>query len=145
MPKYEYECSDCNVEFERTLKMGDNLTHACPSCGQDAFRVWDGSSLAFGFKGETQGATANTGVHTEDYPTADKVVGRDADLRWAEYHERAKVKDAARSQGGTHALIRRTSRDFIDYEPMTVTGRGARKALSNAVFNTMREQRASNK
>jgi putative FmdB family regulatory protein len=144
VPRYVFECNDCSLEFERTLKMAENLTHACPQCGEDAFRVWDGN-MSFGFKGSTTGSTANTGVHVDDYPTADKVVGRDAEARWAQYHERERVKQEARALGGTHALIRRTSRDFIDYEPMTQTGRQARKELSNAVFDSMRAQRAENR
>jgi len=144
MAKYTFECNECNLEFERTLKMGTNLTHPCPSCNEDAYRVWDGD-LSFGFKGNSTGGTANTGVHSDDYPTADKLVGKDADLRWAEVNEREKVKAEARRQGGTRSLIRRTSKEYIDYEPMTKTGMEARKGLSNAVFETMRAQRAAQK
>lgn len=141
MPLYQFECGECSLEFERTLKMADNLLHPCPSCGVDAFRVWDGS-MNFGFTGSQTGATANTGVHKEDYPTADHVVGRDAEARWGEFHERQKVKNAARSQGDTHALIRHNHRDYIDYEPMTQTGRQSRKKLADAVFRTMKDKTA---
>ncbi len=143
MPKYEFECESCNVGFERNLKMGDHLTHPCPSCGEESHRVWDENSLAsFSFKGGQSGSTANTGVHAEDYPTADRAVGRDAEARWGEIHEREKVKQEARKMGDTHALIRHNSRDFIDYEPMTQTGRQARRKLADSVFETMRSERS---
>jgi putative FmdB family regulatory protein len=138
---YTFACEDCNVEFLRTLKMAEHLTHECPSCGRDAPRVWDADSLAFAFKGSQTGATANTGVHDNDYPTADKLVGRDAEVRWAEIHEREKVKAEARKQGGTHALIRHNNRDYIDYEPMSDGGRTARRNLAKVAIDSVRAQR----
>lgn len=143
MPKYTFSCEECSLEFERTLKMGEHLTHECPSCKQEAFRAWGEDGLSFSFTGSPTGGTANTGVHADDYPTADKAVGRDADARWEEIGAREAVKNQARAQGNTHALIRHNSRDHIDYEPMTQTGRQARKGLANAVFTKMREERAS--
>lgn len=142
MPKYEFDCDTCNVTFERTLKMEEHLTHPCPSCGEEAHRVWDSDSLMFSFQGSPTGSTANTGVHSDDYPTADKVVGRDAEARWAQIGEREKVKSEARKMGDTHALIRHNSRDHIDYEPMTQVGRQARRQLANTIFDTMKAKRA---
>lgn len=145
MPTYAFECEECSVEFERSLKMAEHLTHACPSCGDLAHRVWDSASLSFAFKGAQTGATANTGVHADDYPTADKAVGRDSDARWAEIQERERVKNEARRQGGTHALIRHNRRDYIDYEPMSDGGRIARRNLAKVALDAVRTKRAEAK
>lgn len=133
MPVYVFECQECSVRFERTLKMGDHPTHPCPSCKDEAPRVVD-SSFGFSFaKGGT--APANSGVHDHDYPTADKAVGRSADERWAVIGEREKVKAEARKQGETHALIRHTGKNYIDYEPMSDIGRSARRKLAKAAID----------
>jgi putative FmdB family regulatory protein len=145
MPTYTFECEECNVEFERALKMDVHLTHECPSCSGQATRMWDADALSFAFKGVQAGATANTGVHADDYPTADRVVGKDAEARWAEIHERNRVKDAARAAGGTHALIRHNHRDYIDYEPMTDGGRTARRNLTKHALGLFRAERAAAK
>lgn len=131
MPKYVFECQreGCSLRFERNLKVGDHPTHACPECSDDAPRVLDQEGFAFAFSKPENAPPGNTGVHKDDYPTADHLVGQDADTRWAKYDEQAKVKKAARDQGGTHALIRHQGSDFIDYEPMTDAGLEARKNL----------------
>lgn len=126
MPKYEFECPECTLRFERNLKVGAHTTHTCPSCKDPAPVRLTG----FGFSFTTnEGAQANSGVHDHDYPTADKAVGRSAAIRWEHIQARNKVKQAARAQGGTPALIRHTGKDYIDYEPMSDAGRAARKSL----------------
>lgn len=140
MPKYVFECQDCNLRFERNLKMdGDNTTHACPKCDDPAPQVIEG--FAFGFTDPPGAATANTGVHKHDYPTADIAVGRSADSRWAEIHEREKVKAEARKQGGTDALIRHNSKEYIDYEPMSDVGRKAHYSLAERAVAAVKRAR----
>jgi hypothetical protein len=95
----------------------------------------------FGFKDSPTAAPANTGVHKEDYPTADHLIGKDADKRWSEISEREKIKAKARAQGGTHALIRTTGDNHIDYEPMTNTGLNARRGLAKASYERIRQSR----
>lgn len=138
MPKYSFECQECQVRFERNLKIGDHTTHPCPSCKDPAPRRFDGEGFAFGFS-EGGTAAANSGVHDHDYPTADKAVGRSADERWELLSERDQVKKQAREQGGTQALIRHTSDKHIDYEPMSTTGRDARRALAKAALKASKE------
>jgi len=142
MPKYVFQCEKdgCDVRFERVLPLDNHKTHACPGCGNDAPRYIEGEGFAFAFTGHATGSTANTGVHKEDYPTADHVVGKSADARWGEYAARNKVKDAARSQGGAYPLIRHTSKGHIDYEPMSDGGRVARRNLAKKAIATLREQ-----
>jgi len=135
MPRYVFECQNesCNCRFDRNLKMGEHPTHECPSCHEEAPRCLEGEGFAFGFKvGEAQ--QGNSGVHKEDYPTADQAVGRSADVRWASYRERDKVKDQVRAGEGTHALIRQNGPDFVEYQAMSKPGLEARKATGSKVF-----------
>lgn len=139
MPKYSFECEPCNVKFDRNLKVGEHLSHECPSCSEQAPLIV--TDFGFSFAAGT-GAQSNSGVHGHDYPTADQAVGRSAAKRWDHIREREKVKKAARDQGGTHALIRHTGGDFIDYEPMSDAGRDARRKLvKQAVEATSGEKR----
>ena len=141
MPKYVFQCNKgCNVRFERTLRLDNYKGQPCPSCGQEAPRHLEGEGFAFAFTGNATGSTANTGVHKEDYPTADHAVGKSADARWGELDARAKVKDEARKQGGTPALIRHTTEGHLDYEPMSDGGRVARRNLAKKAIETLREQ-----
>jgi putative FmdB family regulatory protein len=143
MPRYTFVCDACVIEFDRTLKIAENLTHECPSCTGMANRVWDASGLSFGFADSPNAAPANSGVHKEDYPTADHLIGKDANLRWGEISEREKVKNAAREKGGTHALIRHTDPQHIDYEPMSGQGMAARRSLARAAIEGLRAQKPS--
>lgn len=131
MPKYEFECAYCNLRFERSLKMGDHTTHECPKCQSDAPRVWDG--FAFGFQDTPGAATANTGVHDKDYPTADKAVGRSSEARWGEYNERDKVKKIVRQRGATGSLMRRNGQGFVEYEAMSDNGVEANVKMRKAI------------
>lgn len=143
MPKYSFVCDTCVLGFERSLKMGEHPHYPCPSCKADATRVWEDTGLAFGFTDSSNNAPANSGVHKEDYPTADHLIGKDAEKRWGVLHEREKVKAAAREQGGSHALIRTTADEFIDYEPMSNVGRDARRKLARATIDAVRAQKAT--
>ena len=117
MPVYEFECQYCEIRFKRTLKMDTHPSHPCPECICDAPRLWEG------FGGHTfapgEGATANSGVHDHDYPTADKAVGRDADARWEEIGQREKVKATVRETAQTRPLSRKNGADYVEYTSMT--------------------------
>jgi putative FmdB family regulatory protein len=138
MPKYVFECQmeGCSVRFERTLKMGDHPSHECPSCHEAAPRVIEG--FAFGFK-QSPTQNGNSGVHKEDYPTADHAVGREAEKRWEVYSERDKVKAEARKLGETHALIRKPGPGFTEYEPMSDVGRAARRNLTKTALGRLQK------
>jgi hypothetical protein len=97
------------------------------------------SKFGFSFAQGT-GATANSGVHDHDYPSADKAVGRSASERWQYLDARDAVKKQARELGQTHALIRRTGKDYVDYEPMSDAGREARRSLARDAIKKMREK-----
>lgn len=112
MPKYLFDCAECGTQFNRSLKLGEHPTHTCPSCGEDAPRVFEGFSHSF-----AAGTPTNSGVSKHDYPTADHAVGSNADVRWAEIHEREKVKQQVRAMGNTRPLIRENGKgqDYIQY------------------------------
>jgi len=119
MPRYTFECPSCSARFTKNLKMGEHPSHSCPSCGADAPRFWEGEGFGFDFQEGT--VPGNSGVTKQDYPTADQAVGRDAEKRWLELHERDKVKKIVRAKGGHRALVRRHGREedgkaYIEYE-----------------------------
>lgn len=126
MPKYAFECQVCSTRFERTLKMGDHPTHECPNCREEAPRLFTGFGFAFAAGGSSP---ANSGVHDHDYPTADKIVGRSAEERWAEYKEREKVKKKVRELGGTNALLRVDGSDYVEYDAMTPEDKKVRETV----------------
>lgn len=104
MPKYVFECPDCNLQFSRALKMDEHPAHPCPNCGARALRQWNGNGFGFDFaEGTTPG---NSGVSKQDHPTADQAVGSSADKRWAEYAARDKCKEKVREVSGHRALSR---------------------------------------
>jgi putative FmdB family regulatory protein len=46
MPIYEYECRQCNQQFEFLLRPASNTTAACPECGgQDLERLLSGFAV----------------------------------------------------------------------------------------------------
>lgn len=135
MPKYVFECEDCAVRFDRTLKMGDHITHPCPSCKEEAPQVIEGFAFAFA-KGN--GPVANSGVHDHDYPTADKAVGRSSDERWTYLSERDQAKAKAREAGATHALMRSHGPGYVEYTPMSTNGMEARRRLAKQAIEVSR-------
>jgi len=75
-----------------------------------------GQGFGFDFAASVSSAPANTGVSKDDYPTADQIVGTHAEARWAVYNAREKVKQQVREVGGTPKLMRRTGKDYVEYE-----------------------------
>lgn len=129
MPRYVFECQDCgNLRFERVLKMADHPTHACPSCGDDAPRVFAGEGFGFSFQAGGS-APANSGVHDLDYPSADKIVGRSAHDRWQTYVDRDKVKKQVRQGGGAPQLMRADGEGYTEYSSMSEPQKKAREKL----------------
>lgn len=114
MPTYNFECHSCNLVFKRNLKMEAYESFVCPKCGEAAPRVFDGFGFNFAQGGS---APANSGVAKHDYPTADYAVGSDADKRWEEYSAKEVVKNKVRQVGGSHALVRTGTKDYIEYSP----------------------------
>jgi len=125
MPKYTFECT-CGLQFTRTLKLDNHKAHICPDCSQEAPRLLEGFGFAFAPGGT---APANSGVSKHDYPTADYAVGSDSEKRWAEHNARERVKNQVRKEGGTHALIRKNGKGYVEYEAGTPDLLKKRRAL----------------
>jgi len=101
--------------------------------------LFDKSAFGFGFAaGGT--APANSGVHDQDYPSADKVVGRSAEARWATYRERDKVKKQVRQVGGSAALERLDGDGYTDYAAMGQPQLDARAKLVDLAVAIERQQ-----
>jgi len=132
MPKFTFSCIECQVRFERNLKMGEHSTHTCPSCKGQAPRLWDGQGFGFDFATTPGTAQANSGVTKHDYPTADVAVGMSAEARWQEIQDREQVKRKVRQGGKTNGLIRKHAPDntYVEYEAMTPERKEARIRLT---------------
>lgn len=126
MPKYKFSCQMCDTEFERTLRMDTHPTHECPTCQEEAPRVFEGFAHAFA---PGTGAAGNSGVHDYDNPSADKIVGRSAEDRWAVFREREKVKKKVREASGTNALLRLDGEGYVQYDGMTPTDKKVREKV----------------
>ena len=140
MPKFTFECQtdSCNLRFERVLKIGEHVSHECPNCHDQAPRVMEGFS--FGFKEAADAKPGNTGVHKDDYPTADQAVGKSADQRWEQHRARDAVKNTVLAHGQTHALTRRTAPDgsYVEYEPLNEAGRQNRRVKVKKAVEALR-------
>jgi putative FmdB family regulatory protein len=141
MPRYTFECQSCSTRFDRTLKMGDHPTHPCPACKDEAPRLFDKAAFGFGFAAGG-GTPANSGVHDQDYPSADKIVGRSADVRWATYRERDKIKKQVRELGESPALERIDGDGYTEYTAMGQPQRDARAKLVDLAVEVERKQPA---
>lgn len=132
MPKYTFECASCALRFDRSLKIGDHREHPCPSCSEPAPRIMAGFGFQFAAGGS---APANSGVHDHDYPTADKIVGRDADARKVMYEARDRAKTDLRKRAGTSGLSRINHKDgaieYVSMGPQAVDAR--RKVADEAI------------
>lgn len=129
MPRYTFECATCTVRFDRTLKIGDHADHPCPECSEPAPRVMEGFAFQFAASGAAPG---NTGVHDLDYPTADKIVGRDTDARRGLNAERDAAKTELRKKAGTSGLSRINHKDgSIEYTAMSKPAIEARRKVAD--------------
>lgn len=111
--------------------MGVHSTHECPSCKDEAPRVWEGQGFGFDFAVTEGTQNANSGVTKHDYPTADIAVGMHAAGRWEEIRAREELKRKVRQGGGGRALLRQDAPDhtYIDYSSVTTEQNEARKGL----------------
>lgn len=142
MPQYTFFCTPCNLLFKRRLAMGDHTEHPCPSCKKPAPRKWEGQPLSHSFSPSAGTAKANSGVSQHDHPTADNIVGRSADMRWAEQRKRNAVKAQIRDKGV--ALARRDSTEdgqqVSEYQTLGQGHFDARKKLEGR-FRTEAKKR----
>ena len=60
MPTYEYECTACDVRFEREQSMSDAPIERCPACGGIVRRLVSGGT-GFIFKGDGNTKASHSG------------------------------------------------------------------------------------
>lgn len=142
MPQYTFFCEKCRLNFKRRLSMGDHPIHSCPSCKYDAARQWDGQPLSHSFSPGAGTARANSGVAQHDYPTADNIVGRSSEMRWAEQHRRNAAKAKIRQQGV--ALARKDTTEggqrVSEYKTLDKSQFDARKKLEGKFRNEAKKR-----
>ena len=51
MPTYEYQCKNCEHEFELFQNMSDRVKRKCPECGKNTLERLIGTGAAVIFKG----------------------------------------------------------------------------------------------
>jgi putative FmdB family regulatory protein len=51
MPRYEYQCAECGVRFERVQKFNDKPITVCPECEGDVHRLIGPVGIVFKGKG----------------------------------------------------------------------------------------------
>jgi len=89
MPIFEYQCPACGLRAEKIFKVAAESI-SCPSCGMNAPKVLSD----FGFSFANGKVNGNSGVDSLD-SSIDKIVGRDASLRWESVKDRESQKLAA--------------------------------------------------
>lgn len=143
MPKYSFECQnpECGLQFDRVLKMGEHLVLECPGCTEMAPRLFQ-HGFAFAFK-VPDNKVGNSGVHKEDYPTADHGVGRSAESRWEYYRERAKVKEQVRAGGQVPRLIRVDGPGYTEYEALPTPKADVRRAMAQKALAAMQAAKSA--
>jgi putative FmdB family regulatory protein len=136
MPSYRFKCEKCALEFERKLKMGTHPDHPCPECGVVAPRLFAGANVALKF---AQGSSPvnNSGFHDLDYPTADKAVGRESEVRWEGFAERDRIKRKVREKNNQGALVRKdVGEGGVEYRSMGAQEKKARDSFFKETIST---------
>ena len=82
MPTYDYECADCDHEFELFQSIKEPVKKKCPKCGKRSLRRLFGTGAALLFKG--------SGFYQTDYRSESYKSGAAAEK---------KSKDAAKKDG----------------------------------------------
>jgi len=142
VPLFEFQCEDCGIRFEKLSKSSEEAGNAapCPECGDDAKRQV--SVVNHTFAHTPNGPVPqNTGVSQIDH-NFDRVIGRDAEQKWALIEERKQHKEAvlkeARKNGVDAQMehLVRTREGAGDYRVIDKKERevvNARRTLADAV------------
>ena len=92
MPTYDYQCDNCGLRFEKHKQhYSEKGLAKCPSCGHLAEALMP-TDVNFTISTQTEGmAPQNTGYSGVD-ANVDRVIGQDAEKRWASIEERDAYK-----------------------------------------------------
>ena len=93
MPVYEFQCEECGLRFEKLFRsVSTNPEGPCSACGKPAQKLVSAASFQFAHTPVGGPRPQNTGVHALDY-NADRIIGRDAEMRWKAVEERKALKE----------------------------------------------------
>lgn len=67
MPTYDYQCSECDHEFELFQQMSDSVKRKCPECGKNRLKRLIGTGAGIIFKG---GGFYETDYRSDSYKKA---------------------------------------------------------------------------
>jgi putative FmdB family regulatory protein len=127
MPIYVFTCGSCGLQFEKLFRrVSDQADTPCVCGGQGVRQV---TNAAFSFahpEKQTRGIMpSNTG--TSDDWNYDKIIGRDAEKRWAGFQQNMQEKDRVIRQEALQG--RGITRDHVvktldgGYRPITESER----------------------
>jgi hypothetical protein len=54
------------------------------------------------------------------YQNVDKIIGKSADEKWSNYHQKQELKDKIRKENNTHALAKTSSGEYIPVKDTAV-------------------------
>ena len=93
MPVYEFQCEECGLRFEKLFRsVSTEPEVSCSACGKPARKLVSAASFQFAHTPVGGPRPQNTGVHALDY-NADRIIGRDAEMRWKAVEERKALKE----------------------------------------------------
>jgi putative FmdB family regulatory protein len=137
VPRYKFECEQCNLQYTKVMKIGNPRTSPCPVCKTVSKRVPEGFGVQF--QRNPNAPPGNTGVSRHDYPSADMAIGPDAERRWEYLERRGKIKEQVRQQGGTHKLIRTDGQGYVEYGAMTESGAKTRRDIAREAVKVLQK------
>jgi len=151
MPIFEYECDECGLRAEDLFKSADDAPEEieCEACGSPMRKLMSAANHTFAHgASQTRGpAPPNTG--TSDDWNPDKIIGRDAEKKWAAIEARKKHKDGIirderkRGRGVQTDHLVRTQEGAGDYRVIKEKERkevNRRRELSVAVGKAASQQ-----
>ena len=95
MPIYEFKCKDCELTFEKSLKIADSASASCPLCHKVTTH-----------KLPPKGVLSKVGEVKSIPKELDLAVGKSAEERWLAYEERNKEKEKIRKNSETNLITR---------------------------------------
>ena len=94
MPIYEFQCSECGLQFEKIFRrISEDLEHPCENCQAPAKKMVSAVSFQFAHKTGVRGAAPSSTGTSDDW-NYDKTIGRDAARKWEEIERRNTNKDS---------------------------------------------------
>lgn len=121
MPLFEYTCS-CGVRHEHLVLPPNQppATHPCPRCKEPAQKRDFPTSIAL----------ARSGM---DNAPLDNYIGKDAERRWEDIHQRQEVRNKVRKETGSAGL---TMVGRNDFQPLSPDKRELRTSLNETIASS---------